>query len=59
MIDLLPEGGVSLMLNLGAGPRSTRFDRCFDEHAPLMVGAMTGGDLQTLSERSRMHVINF
>ncbi len=45
-IELLPDGGVSLLLNLGEGIRSARFGTRWSDADPLLVGAMTAGDTQ-------------
>ncbi len=58
-IDLQPDGGVSLLLNLGAGPRSERFERCFDDRGPLIIGAMRRGDRQTLTSACDLFGITF
>lgn len=58
-IDLLPDGGVSLLLNLGNGPRSERFQRCFDDREPMIVGAMGQGDRQILSGACDLFGITF
>lgn len=58
-IDLLPDGGVSLLLNLGDGPRSERFQRNFDERHPLIIGAMRSGDRQLLTGACDLFGITF
>lgn len=59
LIELLPDGGVSLVLNLGEGIDSSRFGtRWCDAHA-LIVGAQTLGDTQKLLGESCMFGITF
>lgn len=47
-ITLLPDGGVSLVLNLGDSIHSSRFGTQWRETGVLIVGAQTRGDTQML-----------
>jgi AraC-like DNA-binding protein len=58
-IELLPDGGVSLVLNLGDGINSSRFGRQWSEVGALIVGAQTLGDTQTLAGESCLFGITF
>lgn len=57
-IQLLPDGGVSLLLNLGEGLHSSRFGAHRSEGA-MIVGAMTHGDSQVLLGESLLFGITF
>lgn len=58
-IDLLPDGGVSLVLNLGDGINSSRFGTQWSEAGALIVGAQTHGDTQMLMGESLLFGITF
>lgn len=58
-IELLPDGGASLLLNLGEGIQSERFGTSWSDAGPLLVGAMTAGDTQTLIGESLLFGITF
>ncbi|MBL7963640.1 MAG: AraC family transcriptional regulator [Flavobacteriales bacterium] len=58
-IELLPDGGVSLVLNLGDGINSSRFGTRWSEQEALIVGAQTRGDTQLLLGESLLFGITF
>lgn len=58
-IELLPDGGVSLVLNLGDGIDSSRFGTRWCDARALIVGAQTLGDTQKLLGESCMFGITF
>ncbi|MBK9538306.1 MAG: AraC family transcriptional regulator [Flavobacteriales bacterium] len=58
-IELLPDGGVSLVVNLGDGIHSSRFGMRWCEEGTLIVGAQTRGDTQLLLGESLMFGITF
>lgn len=58
-IELLPDGGVSLVLNLGDGINSSRFGSRWSEEGALIVGAQTRGDTQLLLGESLLFGITF
>lgn len=58
-IELLPDGGVSLVLNLGDGIDSSRFGRRWSQGGALIVGAQTLGDTQKLIGESCLFGITF
>jgi AraC-like DNA-binding protein len=58
-IELLPDGGVSLVLNLGDGINSSRFGSRWCEEGALIVGAQTFGDTQMLLGESLLFGITF
>lgn len=58
-IELLPDGGVSLVLNLGDSINSSRFGSNWSEQGPLIVGAQTRGDTQLLMGESLLFGITF
>ncbi len=58
-IELLPDGGVSLVLNLGDGINSSRFGKRWCEEGALIVGAQTCGDTQILLGESLLFGITF
>jgi AraC-like DNA-binding protein len=58
-IELLPDGGVTLLLNLGEGIHSDRFGRQWNERGTLIVGAMTAGDTQMLLGETLLFGITF
>jgi AraC-like DNA-binding protein len=58
-IELLPDGGVSLVLNLGDGIHSARFGTRWSEEGALMVGAQTHSDTQLFMGESLLFGITF
>lgn len=58
-IELLPDGGVSLVLNLGDGIKSSRFGTRWCEEGALIVGAQTRSDTQVLLGESLLFGITF
>ncbi len=58
-IELLPDGGVSLVLNLGEGINSSRFGTRWCAEGALIVGAQTRGDTQMLLGESLLFGITF
>lgn len=58
-IELLPDGGVSLVLNLGEGINSSRFGTRWCEEGALIVGAQMRGDTQMLLGKSLLFGITF
>ena len=58
-IELLPDGGVSLVLNLGDSINSSRFGTRWSEKGALIVGAQTRGDTQLLMGESLLFGITF
>jgi len=58
-IELLPDGGVSLVLNLGDGIHSARFGTRWCEEGASIVGAQTRSDTQLLMGESLLFGITF